>query len=109
MITTLPTLLMENAFLTWLFNDAPAMALAMVLAWGTWRVASSYGSYQIRFTKIESDLHEVKSEVTDMKKDVDSRFSRVEGRMDRLDGRMDGLEDQLRIVIDLLKEKKSVS
>lgn len=95
MIALLTILLLENAFVAWIFNVAPIAGIGIVLAWITWRVASAYGSYEARFTRIEADLANVKTDVANLKTTVtaiDSRLGRVEG--------------QLEIVIDLLKGKK---
>ena len=109
MIITPAILLIENAFLTWLFNYAPMTAFTVVLAWLALRLGSSYGNYQARFTKIESDIIGLKSDIVEIRKDQKEMKTELHVMKNDFGSRLGRLEAQMEIIIDLLKGKKSSS
>jgi hypothetical protein len=112
MIALITILAIENAFLSWLFQVAPLTASVVIFIWAIWRVASAHSNSEARFTSMETRISRIEVDIDSLKTTVsaiDSRLILVEGRLGRVEGRLDGLEGQLRIVIDLLREKKSIA
>lgn len=97
MTTSIAILVMENAFVSWLFNYAPVNAIVIVLVWVALRLGSSYGKCEERFTRIEADIVELKNGQKELTVKVEN-----------LGHRLGRLEAQMEIIIDLLKGKKSI-
>ena len=86
-------IVLENAFFSWLFNEAPVAGVVAAIVLGLFRIGWILSKHETRLSRLESDVDIIKSDLHRLKEKVatiDTRLGKVEGQLD--------------IVIDMLKD-----
>lgn len=83
---------LEDAFLTWSFNNFPIMLLMGGLVWFTWWIRGQFTDYRNRFIKVESDCRQL----DDRTKQLDERTKQLDETCKRLDKNQQSFNKRLR-------------
>jgi len=101
---------LEDAFLTWSFNNFPIVLLMGGLVWFTWWIRGQFTDYRNRFIKVESDcrqLDERTKQLDETCKRLDKNQQSFNKRLRYFGRRLTTIEQKLDDVIVHLKDRNA--